>query len=124
MSGVRITRQITAALIKTFINRTVDPNTLNSATPAFYVEGCDEPQLVVVMGAGGSGSQPHFALQGSEDGVNGWYVINGTNVTANTGTAVHSNPLYGHLPKYIRAVTSTAGSSGYTLSYIAIRCKG
>lgn len=124
MSGVRITRQVSTNLNKTFINRTVDPNTLNSATPSYFVDGCDEPQLVVSLGAGGSGSQPHFALQGSEDGVNNWYVINGTDVTANTSTTVHSNPLYGHLPKYIRAVTSTAGSGGYTLNYITIRCKG
>jgi hypothetical protein len=124
MSGVRITRQVGTNLIKAFINRTVDPNTLNSATPAYFVDGCDEPQLVASLGAGGSGSQPHFALQGSEDGVNNWYAINGTDVTANTSTTVHSNPLYGHLPKYIRAVTSTAGSSGYTLNYITIRCKG
>jgi hypothetical protein len=124
MSGVRITRQVGTNLIKAFINRTVNPNTLNSATPAYFVDGCDEPQLVASLGAGGSGSQPHFALQGSEDGVNNWYVINGTDVTANTSTTVHSNPLYGHLPKYIRAVTSNAGSSGYTLNYITIRCKG
>jgi len=123
MSAVRISRAGNSSLIRRLFNRTIDPNTIGSASSSLLAEGTNQPYLVVSLGAGGSGGSPVFGIQGSEDGSN-WYTINGSTVTVTTNSIGHANPLQGHLPKFIRAAVTSAGGSGYTLNYATIKTMG
>jgi hypothetical protein len=120
MSLVRISRQCSSSLNKLFINRTIDPNSLASSTPAFNTDGCNTLNLCVSMGAGGSGT-PTFKLQGSEDQVL-WFDLGSATVAvapSAAGVATYS----GYLPKFTRAQVTATGS-GTTLSQVCIKGNG
>ena len=90
---------------RSFIDRAVAPNTLNSTTAAFDVEGCSRIQLMIRMGAITT-TAPAFKLQGSNDNSN-WYDI-GTAMTA-VANAIVTIQADAILPSYVRAIVSTAG---------------
>jgi hypothetical protein len=109
--------QVSASVVKMFINRTIDPNALASSTQSFYTDGCDKLHLCISMGAGGSGT-PTFKLQGSEDDLL-WYDLGTATVAvapSSAGVAIYS----GYLPKFTRAQVTAAGS-GTTLTQCCIK---
>ena len=114
---------VQGALIRAFFDRTPNPLTVNSTTATYYVGGCTGIEMIVCLGAGGSGPNPHFILDFSEDGTN-WVAITATdtgNLNANTCSNVSTNI---YQPKYVRGRVLTAGSSGYTLNYVCIKGYG
>ena len=102
--------------IRSFFNRTIDPNTLNSTTSSFYVEGLSSLQFVASMNAGAA-VDPVFSLEGSDDNSN-WYDL-GCNVTATLSTTKF-NKVADIATKFVRVRTSTAGTTA-SLNYISIR---
>jgi hypothetical protein len=117
---VRPQRQTSSDIWRNFANRTIDPNTLNSTTPSYLVEGCDQFQLAVTMNAGGTA--PIFKLIGSNDNLN-FYDVPSTTLTATVGTSVQVVSSSQCLPKFIKAVTSTAGI-GSSLFCLCITGRG
>jgi hypothetical protein len=115
----RTYRSVSAPAIKRIYDRTLNPTTLASSTASLYTEGCEESDLVVNMGAGGTA--PVIQLQGSEDGTN-WYNV-GTTLTATVGATTSLGIADGSLPRFTRATVATAGV-GSTLGYVAIKAKG
>jgi len=120
MSGVRIARQTAALLGRSFISRTIDPNTLSSTTASFPTDGCDIIQLCATMAAGGTGT-PTFKLQGSED-QSSWYDL-GASTLAVAPSASGALSVSGLLPKYVRAIVTVIGT-GTTLSQVCIKAVG
>jgi len=122
-----VTRQIARRLIgndpgqvlRSFIDRTILPNTLNSVTPVFLADGCSNFNLLVTLAGGGTPGA--MQLEGSDDNVN-WYSI-GTPLTLVTGATVHSHPNQFHMVRWVRARVSTAGT-GTTLGHVTIRATG
>jgi hypothetical protein len=101
---------------KQFFDRTINPNTLNSVTPTYFVDGCNFLQVVHSMGAITT-TPPVMQLIGSEDGVN-WYAIGATfNTAANSTFAVVVKDM---LPKFVRVQVTTAGA-GATLNYVSLK---
>jgi hypothetical protein len=117
---VRPSRHTSSDIWRNFVNRTIDPNTLNSTTPTYLVEGCDQFQLAVTMNAGGTA--PIFKLVGSNDNLN-FYDVPSTTLTATVGTSVQVVSSSQCLPKFIKAVTSTAGI-GSSLFCLCITARG
>jgi hypothetical protein len=116
----RPARQTSSDIWRNFVNRTIDPNTLNSTTPSYLVEGCDQFQLAVTMNAGGT--SPIFKLEGSNDNLN-WYSVPSTTLTATVGASVQVVSAAQSLPKFIRGITSTAGV-GSSLFCLCITGRG
>lgn len=116
---LRTTRQVSAPMVRRLFDRSVTPNTTPSASSALWVEGCDEYDMIVSMGAGGV-TAPIFQMQGSEDGTD-WFNM-GTTMTATIGATTSLAISDGSLPKFIRAQLATAGS-GSTLNYVVIKGK-
>lgn len=120
MSGVRISRQIASDIYRNFLSRTIDPNTLNSTTSAYLVEGADEFQLVANMNGGGIA--PDFKMQGSEDGAN-WFDIPSMTLTATAGSVTQTMTSGQAMPKFIRGIVSTAGV-GSSLVCLHLKARG
>lgn len=100
---------------KRLMDRTIAPNTLNSATPSLFQGAANNMQLIVNMGAITT-TPPAFQIEGSEDGVN-WYAV-GTPLTAVASSTVEVT-----VPKsatFARARVSTAGV-GATLGYVSLK---
>lgn len=119
MSAIRTNKQIGTGYVKSFINRTIDPNILGSNSSSCIVDGCDKIQLCVSMGAGGT--TPTFKLQGSEDLVT-FYDLGATTLAvaaSSSGAATYN----GFLPKFVRAQVTVAGV-GATLSQLCIKGTG
>ena len=122
MSAIRISRAGNAPTIRRIFDRTINPNTLGSSSPSILTAGCDTLHMVVSLGTGGSGAQPHFRIQGSEDN-SVWYDFSTTDITVNNSQTIFAN--YGQaLPRFSRITVQTAGSSGYTLAYAMLTAKG
>jgi hypothetical protein len=117
---VRPSRQTSSDIWRNFVNRTIDPNTLNSTTPSYLVEGCDQFQLAITMNAGGTA--PIFKLIGSNDNLN-FYDVPSTTITATVGASVQIVSSSQCLPKFIKAVTSTAGV-GSSLFCLCVTARG
>jgi len=120
MSLIRVSRQASSSYSKSFINRTIDPNTLNSTSSSYYTEGCDKLQLCASLSAGGTGTAA-FKLQGSEDQVS-WYDLGGS-TSAIGPSSVTAVSYIGMLPKYVRAITSSVGT-GLVLNQVCIKGNG
>ncbi len=117
---VRPARQTSSDIWRNFINRTIDPNTLNSTTPSYLVEGCDQFQLAVTMNAGGTA--PIFKLIGSNDNLN-FYDVPSTTLTTTPASSVQIVSSSQCLPKFVRAITSTAGI-GSSMFCLCITARG
>jgi hypothetical protein len=119
-SVLRPVRQTSSDLFRNFFDRTIDPNTLNSTTPTFFMDGCDQIQLTVTMNAGGTA--PIIKMQGSEDSTN-WFDLPSMSVTAAVGatTQIMSNAT--SMPRFVRSIVATAGI-GSSLAYVDMKGRG
>jgi len=119
----RITRNVSTdqgSLIRQFIDRTINVNSLNSTTAAFDVSNCMNLQLVANRATGGS-SAPSITMQGSVDNQATWFNIGSAVTPPNPGSAavVQSNYNITH----IRGIVSSAGT-GAVLGANGILLKG
>ena len=119
-SVIRPIRQTGSDIYRNFLNRTIDPNTLSSATPAYLVEGCEQFQLVANMNAGGTA--PVFKMQGSEDGAN-WFDMPSLTLTATVGAVTQIMTSGTAMPKFIRGIVGTAGT-GASLICLHLKARG
>lgn len=105
MSLNRVQFSSAAPIHKQFFDRTIVPNTLNSTTPVYNVDGCHRLQVTAFLV---SGTGPMYQLEGSEDGAN-WYAI--STPIDNTAPGTTTVAVEGILAKYARVRVSTAGTS-------------
>jgi hypothetical protein len=116
--ATRVDAQNGAQVGHAFFNRTITGNTANSATPAWFVEGCQNHNFTTVLT--GCTTFPTFVADFSEDGTN-WAVASiSLPITAN-GAAISSPTTM--MSKFARIRTATAGTT-CTTTYVAYRCKG
>jgi hypothetical protein len=106
-----------APIATCFYDRTIAVNTLNAATPSYFVDGCDSFSMTVSMGAITT-TAPQFQLEGSDDDAN-WFAL-GTPLTSVASSTVNTFIDGAGLPRFIRARVSTAGS-GATLVYVNLK---
>lgn len=100
-----------------FFDRTILPNTINSTTPSYYVDGSDRFSLFVNLGA--VTTPPSIMVEGSEDNITWYEVVPAITGVANSVVAAHSVNV---APKWVRARVSSAGS-GVTLGYVSIKAR-
>jgi hypothetical protein len=102
----RIQHSQTGIILRNFWNRTIVPNTLNSVTPTYDVEGTKVMQLLVTMGAITT-TAPTFIVEGSEDGTT-FYPLPGSSYTpvANSTDGIY---IMNVIPKFARVRVSSAG---------------
>ncbi len=105
--------------LKVFVDRTVNPNTVSSTTPAYFVGGSDAIGIYINMGA--ATTTPTFQLQGSEDNLN-WYAIGGSTLATTANATVYQYNA-NTATKFVRAIVATAGTSA-TLGYVEIKAIG
>ena len=117
MSLTRWSKQTHSGVQRSFFDRTIAPNTLNSATPAFWVEGSEYISAIVSSGAATTAAS--FQMEISPDGTN--WAATGTAVgsAASTSTLVFSAPA---VAKFARLRVSAAGT-GQTLNYVSVRAR-
>jgi len=121
MSLVRISRQVAGTYNKSFINRAIDPNVLNSVSSSYITDGCDKIHLCVSMAAGGTIS-PIFKVQGSEDQIS-WYDLGTATIIAAPSSSLAIAYIAGIQPKFARAIVATAGS-GAVLNQVSLKGMG
>lgn len=114
ISSVR--KQTSCDYIRRMINRSIDPNTLNSTTPSIHVEGCSRFEIVQSSAAGAT-VDPVIALQVSDDNVN--WITTSTVVTCTASTNSRDSVI-NLAPKFVRGIVTTAGT-GAVLKYISIK---
>ena len=102
-----------------FFDRTVVPNTLNSASPAFFTEGCADLVVMVNMGAITT-TAPVFALQVSVDNTN-WVQLGADITTAASTTSILQ--VSNAQARFSRLLVKTAGT-GATLGYVMVKGVG
>lgn len=107
-------------LFRRFVDRTVVLTTLNSTTPAYYVEGAERFMLAVSLGAVTT-TAPALQLEGSEDAGITWFAI-GAPLTGVASSVVRTT-YSGEMPALVRARVSTAGV-GVTADYVLIKAIG
>ena len=119
MSLVRNTRSVTAPRIVRIFDRAIAPNTANSTTAAAIMAGCSKVQIVQSSAAGATVA-PVITLQGSEDNSN-WYQLGSTaiTVTATASTSSMNSATVPVMPKYVRGIVTTAGTSA-VLNYVSL----
>ena len=107
--------QVRAVRLVKLIDRSINPNTLNSVSPTIDVEKCKQITLSANCSAVTTGAT--IAIQVSEDGID-WMT------TGNTlGTIVgisQVNPITSNGFKYARAIVTAAGT-GNTLKYLTLK---
>lgn len=106
-------------LQRQFSDRTIAPNTLNSATPSFFTEGCVDLNVFVCMGAVTT-TPPVLAFEVSYDNVNWWQVGADITTAASTNTLLQLSNAQG---RFARVRVKTAGS-GATLNYVVVKGVG
>lgn len=105
---------LASGYVRQTFDRTIVPNTLNSTTPSFYVEGCKTFGLFVVSAAGASVA-PVYTVEFSSDNSNWW-----TSTSTVTGTASSVQAAAATCPfsaKWMRARITTAGT-GAVQTYV------
>jgi hypothetical protein len=104
----RLQRSDDAPLRVSFIDRTINPNTLNSATPAYYIEGCADFNFMVRCTAQTTAAT--LTKQFSNDGVN-WHT---SGATLTTSVGISHNKIQNEQWKFGRLIVTAAGT-GITL---------
>lgn len=112
-SIVRTQRSGSAETVRRFINRTIDPNTLNSTTGSFLCEGVEDFNMVVRCTAQTTAAT--IALQFSMDNTN-WFTSGATVTTVN---GIAQAKITNEQWKFVRAIVTAAGS-GITLGEVTI----
>jgi 20S proteasome alpha/beta subunit len=116
----RPVRQTSSDLFRNFFDRTLDPNTLNSTTATFFMDGCDQMQLAITMNAGGTA--PIIKMQGSEDSLN-WYDLPSMSITAAVGAVTQIMSSATSMPRFVRSIVATAGV-GSSLAAVDMKGRG
>lgn len=117
MSLTRWSKQTSGAEHRAYFDRTIAPNTLNSATPSYWVEGSNYISAIVSSGA--ATTPASFQVEISPDGTN-WAVIGAPVASAaNTTTLVFGNFA---VAKFAR-VRVTAAGTGQTLNYVSLTAR-
>lgn len=104
----RLQRSDDAILRVSFIDRTIVPNTLNSATPAYFVEGCSDFNFLVRCTAQTTAAT--ITVQFSHDGTN-WHTTGNTLTTVN---GIAHVKVQNEQWKFSRLIVTAAGT-GITL---------
>ena len=112
-SVVRISRSGQAETARRFINRTIDPNTLNSNTGSFFCDGVEDFNIMVRCTA--QTTPATISLEFSNDNVN-WFT---STVTVSTVNGIAREKVQNEQWKFVRA-TVTAAGSGITLDNVVI----
>ena len=117
MSLTRWSKNINGDEHRNFFDRTIVANTINSATPSFWVEGTDA--ITAIVSSAAATTAASFQMEVSADGTN--FATIGTAVAsvANTTTIVFNGPV---VTKFARVRVSAAGS-GQTLNYVSIQAR-
>jgi hypothetical protein len=110
---VRISRQGQAETVRRFINRTIDPNTLNSNTGSFFCDGVEDFNLTVRCTAQTTAAT--IALEFSMDNTN-WFT---STTTVATIVGIAQAKIDNMQFKFVRA-TVTAAGTGITLGEVTI----
>lgn len=109
----RVARSGNTETIRRFINRTIDPNTLNSDTGSFLCDGVEDFNLIVRCTAQTTAAT--IDLQFSTDGTN-WFT---SSATVTTVVGIVQARIDNMQFKFVRA-TVTAAGTGITLGEITI----
>ena len=112
----RIQSQVSALVKRQFFNRTIAPNTLNSTTSSYFIDGCKDFNVLVNMGAVTT-TAPVIVIEVSPDGTD--WVQYGADITTVAST-ISLVQLTNVLGRFIRLRVKTAGS-GATLNYVMIK---
>jgi hypothetical protein len=102
-----------AKLIRSFYNRTIDPNTLNSTTATWFIEGARE--FTIYTDCTASTTPATLTLQISDDGAK--WADTAHIITTQNGTLMVKNIIM--TARFARLKTTTAGT-GNTLNYVSI----
>lgn len=103
-------------IIRQWFDRTINPTTLNSTTPAYITDGCNVFQTTVSLGA--ATTPPNLLLQGSEDG-GSWYNI-GAQWTPAANAQTRDVQMNVAFPKFVRVLVQTAGTA-VTLNWVSVK---
>jgi len=109
-----------AGVVRQLFDRSIAPNTLNSASAALYVEGCSDFGLVVVSGAGAT-TAPVYRVELSPDG-SYWWAPSET-VTGNASTIQATSISAPFSAKWARIKVYTAGVAAVQ-TYALLTAKG
>jgi hypothetical protein len=112
----RLQRNDDAPLRITFVDRTIVPNTLNSVTPTYYVEGCADFNFTVRCTAQTTAAT--LTVQFSNDGTN-WHT---TTHTLTTAVGVAHVKAQNEQWKFGRLIVTAAGT-GITLGEVTFRAQ-
>lgn len=104
-----------------FVDRTIVPNTLNSTTPTYLVEGCNSIALSVYITAQTTAAT--IALQVSDDGTNWISLSSPAAITTAVGVTQTTSAADVMQWKFARAIVSSAGT-GITLGYVSLKGVG
>lgn len=102
--------------LRNFIDRTIVPNTLNSVTPTYNIEGCDQINITAKCSA--QTTPATLTLEFSDDSTN-WFT---SAVTITTAVGIVQAKSTNEQWKFARLRASTAGT-GITLSEVTIKAK-
>lgn len=102
--------------VRQFIDRTIVPNTLNTTTPTYNIEGCDSINVTVNCTA--QTTPATLTLEFSDDSTN-WFV---SAVTLATAVGIVQAKSTNEQWKFMRIRVSTAGT-GITLSSVTTKSK-
>jgi len=106
IGGNRIMHSGQVPFMRSFIDRSIDMETLDSVTPTYFVDRANTFSATLTLGDWTT--PPVLTLEGSEDALN-WYTLNGTFAgVANRTTNLNLTDV---LPKFARVRVSTAGVS-------------
>lgn len=112
----RLQSSSSSSIFRQLIDRTIDPNTLNSVTPNLTMSNAHFAQILFDLSA--VTIAPVIQLEGSDDNGGTWYAI------GNTLTGVASSTVSLTVPNVnsalIRARISTGGT-GVTLNYVLLK---
>ena len=102
--------------LRNFIDRTIVPNTLNSVTPTYNIEGCD--QINITANCSAQTTPATLTLEFSDNSTN-WFT---SAVTLTTVVGIVQAKSTNEQWKFARLRVSTAGT-GITLSEVTIKAK-
>jgi hypothetical protein len=106
-----------APIVRSLVDRSINPNTLYSASAVLNVEGCSTLALWVSSGAGATTS-PVYQIAISEDGAL-WTGLGATNITA-SASGNWMTYITGISAKFVKVSIATAGVAA-THNYAVIR---
>lgn len=114
MSLTRVTRSVEGIQAYRYFNRTLDPNTLDSTTPGFWIGAASTVTAYIASGAATTACDVRLEL--SIDGTEWVAVQSPITTVANTTSLLTNSGAVG----YMARLRVTNAGSGQTLKYVAI----